>query len=441
MVTETPYDLTQGIVDLEQRVRLLRETSGPHPADDMMTALGELDIAYEELRVADEELRAQQEEINALLARGRGERAARERMSSLLPMAVLVTDMEGLVLEANAAAALLLQQRLTRLIRTPMARLVIDEDRPPLRTAVTRLRTVDEQRLSLWVRPPGAAPVETSAVGVVEECDGNRVIRWVLLPTTTETTRGLRTGDTRGDDLVTAAAFAELCRLPLEGGDRAAMLVRMAELVQSALPEADSVSLTLGSPTDPEFVGAESSLARRIDELQNQTGEGPCADAYRVRETVVTDDLPSDPRWPALSRRVRAMQVGGVVAVPIAAADDCLGVINAYAETRDAFGRRGIRVAELAGAAVSAVLSDLLELGAARDLAKQLQRALESRAVIDQAKGMIMAKYGGTPDQAFLRLSAISQRSNVKLREVARLLVEGSSSVDQEPKPSPPGAP
>ncbi|HEX8857817.1 MAG TPA: ANTAR domain-containing protein, partial [Actinomycetes bacterium] len=96
-----------------------------------------------------------------------------------------------------------------------------------------------------------------------------------------------------------------------------------------------------------------------------------------------------------------------------------------YSGQPAAFGDAGRRIAELVAAAVSGVLQNVAERDAMQKLAANLEKALESRAVIDQAKGMIMMRLGVDADDAFARLAGVSNRLNVKLRDLANLVVAG----------------
>jgi hypothetical protein len=101
------------------------------------------------------------------------------------------------------------------------------------------------------------------------------------------------------------------------------------------------------------------------------------------------------------------------------------GAVNVYSSRGAAFGHAGQRIAEVATAAVASVLRTVAEREAMENLATGLERALTSRAVIDQAKGMIMARLGVDADDAFARLVHVSSRLNVKVRDLATLVVEG----------------
>ena len=282
-------------------------------------------------------------------------------------------------------------------------------------------------RTTVTLVPRRRRPVAVSVVAFDEPADGGigRQVRWVLLP-----------GPSEGDDdeahardLATAAAFAELCQLPVqEADDMQAVLARVATIARQAVPAAEAISVSLGDPAAPDLLGTESELAQAVDGAQIRAGEGPCPDAWDHRRTVRTDDVASDDRWRALQPLVADLDVGGVLSVPVHGPDGVLGVLNMYATRGNRFDRESIEIAELLGAAVGAVVEDGRSRDSLRRLSEQLRSALDSRAVIDQAKGILMALHGLGPDEAFARLVAVSRNSNVKLREVAARLVENHSS-------------
>jgi GAF domain-containing protein len=112
------------------------------------------------------------------------------------------------------------------------------------------------------------------------------------------------------------------------------------------------------------------------------------------------------------------------LALPLIVGDEVIGSINAYAKSRDAFGEHAVRLGSQFAkpAAVSVYNAQLL--ANAQERMMRLQRALDSRAVIDQAIGIIRSRSGSTPEEAFERLTHISQTDNIKLYAVAERLVE-----------------
>jgi LytS/YehU family sensor histidine kinase len=140
---------------------------------------------------------------------------------------------------------------------------------------------------------------------------------------------------------------------------------------------------------------------------------------------VVSKDVTADPRWPALGRLARASKVRSVVVVPVREEGRTTGAVNVYSGRTGAVSPAGRRIAVLAAAAVTGILQNVAEREAMQALATNLERALTSRATIDQAKGMVMARVGVSADDAFARLVKLSSYLNVKLRDLAALIVEG----------------
>ena len=118
------------------------------------------------------------------------------------------------------------------------------------------------------------------------------------------------------------------------------------------------------------------------------------------------------------------MGVHSALSLPLVVGEQVIGAINSYAHSRDAFGEHAVKLgSQFAGPAAVSVYNAQL-LAAARERTKQLQRALGSRAVIDQAIGIIRSRSGGSAEEAFDRLVRMSQAENVKLRVVAERLVD-----------------
>jgi GAF domain-containing protein len=118
------------------------------------------------------------------------------------------------------------------------------------------------------------------------------------------------------------------------------------------------------------------------------------------------------------------MGVHSALSLPLMIGDQVIGAINAYARDRDAFAEHAVELGSLfAGSAAAAVYNAQL-LASAQERTKQLQDALGSRSVIDQAIGIIRSRSGASPEQAFDRLTQLSQTQNIKLNVVAERLVE-----------------
>jgi GAF domain-containing protein len=195
-----------------------------------------------------------------------------------------------------------------------------------------------------------------------------------------------------------------------------------ANLARVIAPGAD-LSVTLGPPTDPHSLDSTTQLAQHYDGLQMRAGEGPCQSAWESAAIVLTDDLSTDPRWPGFTDLAATAGLASVLAVPVRSDEKVLGVVNAYATEPAAFARLDVALAELTAYMVGQVLHRVETIRGLTELVANLRQALSSRSVIDQAKGILVARHGYDPETAFHVLSEQSQHRNVKLRVLASQLV------------------
>jgi GAF domain-containing protein len=207
------------------------------------------------------------------------------------------------------------------------------------------------------------------------------------------------------------------------------LLNDVAEFAVQAIPGVDGAGVTLVDADSclprAEAWAATPQFVRDIDALQyGVLNEGPCVTCMRSRRPTVSGSIGSDDRWPHFGGHVARMGVHSVLALPLMIADQVIGAINAYAYQRDAFAEHAVQLgAQFAGPAAVSVFNAQL-LASAQERTDRLQRALKSRAVIDQAIGIIRSRSGASSEAAFDRLTKLSQSENVKLNVVAERLVE-----------------
>jgi GAF domain-containing protein len=197
---------------------------------------------------------------------------------------------------------------------------------------------------------------------------------------------------------------------------------RVAESAVSSVAGASGASFTLWEGADAVLTAATHPDLADLVELQVTTGDGPAVTAHETGTAVEVDDTLDDERWPrmiafALRRGIRAMLCSGL-SVDGRSASVTLYSVRPRAFAPDA----GTAVELLAGQALIA-LRQLDDYDGARTMAEQMRQAMESRSVIDVAKGMLMQALGCDADTAFAELVAASQRSQVKLADIARQLV------------------
>jgi GAF domain-containing protein len=206
------------------------------------------------------------------------------------------------------------------------------------------------------------------------------------------------------------------------------LLRDVAEFAAQAIPGADGASVALIDTPDISSVqswAATAVLIQEIDTVQyDELNEGPCITCMQSQRPTVSGSLGSDSRWPHFGGRVARMRMHSALALPLIVGDEVIGSINAYAKSRDAFAEHAVRLgSQFARPAAISVYNAQL-LAKAQERTARLQRALDSRSVIDQAIGIIRSRSGGTAGEAFVRLTHISQSENVKLYAVADGLVE-----------------
>lgn len=417
---QTAEELASGLE--EQRLRVEAMSARGAGSADLATVLGEIDIAHEELRVAEDELRAQQRLLDDLLAERSDPRAWHRGLIGALPVPALLTDPEGTVVDLNASAWALLGGRRDDVVDRALVELLVTDDRRRLEETLGLLADgAGTRTVRLSVVGPDGAPTDVELVVGAEPGLPGSLLTWVA-------SGGRRTGEDASVGLRTAEAFAEMCRLPLvAGADTRSVLARAAALVGKAVPASDGVSITLGPPDAPDTQATDDVWAQEVDGAQLRAGDGPCMRAYRTGTPTVTDDLRSDARWPDLAALAGPLGVAAVLGWPIRTDRHSLGVLNVYSRRSGAFDERDRRVADLLVSAVLAVVQETRDRNELTELSNQLREALESRAVIDQAKGILMSRNRVTSDQAFAQLVASSRRSNTKVRDVARVVVEDAT--------------
>jgi GAF domain-containing protein len=156
---------------------------------------------------------------------------------------------------------------------------------------------------------------------------------------------------------------------------------------------------------------------RQVDALQHELDEGPCLEALRKDQTVVSNDLATDDRWPTWGPEVvERLGMRSSVTYRLYSNDKDLGALNLYGTDADAFTAEDIQDGLALAAHVGVAL-------AAAQQVEQLEKALSGRTVIGQATGILMERFDLTPDRAFSVLSRMSQQKNVKLRALAEQIV------------------
>lgn len=218
-----------------------------------------------------------------------------------------------------------------------------------------------------------------------------------------------------------AGEFADLARTLLAQGDVENTLQRIVELAVETLEGCDYAGISILKGTKGFTPAASDDVARAVDAVQYETGEGPCLDAIREHEVFQTDDLARETRWPRFASRAhRETGVTSMLCFRLFVAGDTLGALNLYSKAPASFDERSRTVGVVFAAHAAMALSTAIHEA-------QMEEALQSRDLIGQAKGILMAREGINASEAFDMLRRASQRLNLKLRDVAGSVVDPAS--------------
>ena len=212
-------------------------------------------------------------------------------------------------------------------------------------------------------------------------------------------------------------------------------LKRVAELSVRAVYGADGAGVTWVVARRPTTVIAAGDFVRRIDEIQYSLDEGPCLYAFETQQPVLVEDLEHEQRWPRFTPAALGHGLRSVVAAPLTVAGNRLGALNIYALQSGVFDEAAEKTAILFAEQAAVVLANAEAFTRAQNAAINLGEALTSRAVIDMAKGIVMAREHCNPEEAFSLLRAASQTQHRKLRDIAQDLVDGVTQGDNFDEP------
>jgi GAF domain-containing protein len=226
-------------------------------------------------------------------------------------------------------------------------------------------------------------------------------------------------------------AFAELARITLADHSLDQVMEKVASLTKSTLGLDGEVSVTLLERDRASTIASTGPLAAELDERQYDRGYGPCLDCIAGGEPLIVKDMPSEQRWTDWARSAAAAGAGSSMSIPVPLQREVAAAVNIYSVDRDAFDDAAVQLATTFAAYAGVALANMHRYQAQGQVAEQLQQAMQSRAVIEQAKGILMGQRRCTAQQAFDILVGLSQGANRKLREVAEALVAQAAADDR----------
>lgn len=231
--------------------------------------------------------------------------------------------------------------------------------------------------------------------------------------------------DGSGEAMFDSAGFMALL-LSVETLEQA--LQHLAQVAVAVVPDGPSCGITVirdGRPVTAVYAG---SIPKAVHDDQYQRGDGPGLEAARTGQVVIAQDLATETRWNGFPAAAVAGGVRGVYAHPLTIGGTVTGALNLYAHEPGLFPPPVQRIAAQFAEPAALLLDGVIHRLSQDEVIAQLHEAIKSRTIIGQATGIIMAQRRCGPEEALNILVKISNDRNLKLREVAKVLVEATAS-------------
>jgi GAF domain-containing protein len=224
-----------------------------------------------------------------------------------------------------------------------------------------------------------------------------------------------------------ARALQALSQFVISKSSMGDTLLRVSEATLDALPAAEMAGISMlddkGRAATSIFTDPQTP---EIDAAQYESGRGPCLDSWRTGTVVRLDDMTGAAEaYPEFARVAEQHGVQSSLSLPLVAGEESVGALNLYARVPKGFNEDDEATGKILASAAAIVLANASAYWQAAQLSEQLTQAMQSRAVIEQAKGILMARSPHLDaEEAFDVLRKASQRENVKLRDIAQRIVE-----------------
>lgn len=228
---------------------------------------------------------------------------------------------------------------------------------------------------------------------------------------------------------LTAYASTEACESVVD------LAQRLVDLAVDLVAARAAGVLLVHEPdgAEAELLASTDHTTALLEIIQVRSGEGPCLAAVRSRGVVVVDDVERvADRWPSWVEGARRLGVDSAYGIPLHVRGAVVGALNVFHEERAALAPGDVAVLAALGEAAGAALVQHRAVRDAETLAGQLQRALESRVVIEQAKGLVAERHNVDVGEAFRLLRSHARSASRSLSEVAAAVVAGREEIPAE---------
>ncbi len=178
------------------------------------------------------------------------------------------------------------------------------------------------------------------------------------------------------------------------------------------------------------FAAASDETLERIESLQIELDEGPCLSAYQTGEEVVVGDLEESDQFPRFGPPALEIGMRSVFSFPMRVGEEKVGALNLYRRQAGVFEQEDAEAGQILADVATVSILNARQFEQSMRLAEQLQHALNSRVVIEQAKGKLSEQFDVDVDEAFQRLRSYARGKGLKLHEIAQQVVDGVFNID-----------
>jgi GAF domain-containing protein len=234
------------------------------------------------------------------------------------------------------------------------------------------------------------------------------------------------------EQLEPTEAWSHLARIVVSNLALNDLLEQVAALAKRAIPDIAETSVTLIDGDHAYSAAFTGPIALSLDERQYEAGYGPCLDAADSGLVIQIADTLASSDYPAFAKQAAAQGIRNTLSVGLPVNHGMSGALNMYATDPGRFDSETVEVAKTFATYAAVALANTSLYESAVALSENLRRAMDSRGVIEQAKGILIAERRCDAEEAFRVLSRMSQESNRKLRDIAVELVRDRGQPRQD---------
>ncbi len=226
-------------------------------------------------------------------------------------------------------------------------------------------------------------------------------------------------------------SVADLSGMLLSEENQETTLRRVSDLAVRSIANCEAVGVTLFVDGKAATRASTGGLVYEVDHYQYDIGEGPCLQSMLDETVIEVQDMATEQRWPRFGQHAAERGVHSSLSFPLMVRGQALGALNLYAHQPRAFSVTDRETGSMFAAQAAVALTNADTYAASVKLTGELRCALDSRAVIDQAMGILIGQNGCSQDLAFDALRASSQSENRKLRLVAEEIIRTAMSASE----------